>query len=118
MRSFIEEVGAVTTRWAAARGLRLGDVPPKPGPDRPFYLDIRLVGIPPLGPDSTPLSDKMATWKLRIRDNGPQFDLSAWGALHDGDDPILNPGIRTMTARSPDNTYTYTLGLNYLFVTL
>ncbi len=118
MRSFIEEVGAVTTRWAAARGLRLGDVPPKPGPDRPFYLDIRLVGIPPLGPNFTPLSDKMATWKLRIRDNGPQFDLSAWGALHDGDDPIHTPGIRAMTARSPDNTYTYTLGLNYLFITL
>jgi Na+-driven multidrug efflux pump len=118
MRRFIEEVGSVTTRWAAARGLRLGDTPRKPGPDRPFYLDIRLVGIPPLGPNFTPLSDKMATWKLRLRDNGHQFDLAEWGAIHKNDDPIEYAAIRAMTARSPENSYSYTLGLNYLFVTI
>ncbi len=118
MGRFIEEVGSVTTRWAAARGLRLGDVPKKPGPDRPFYLDIRLVSIPPLSPDFKPLSDKMATWKLRLRDNGHQFDLKEWGALHDGNDPIKNPAIHAMTERSPENSYSYTLGLNYLFITL
>jgi Na+-driven multidrug efflux pump len=118
MGRFIEEVGSVTTRWAAARGLRLGDALKKPGPDRPFYLDIRLVGIPPLSPDFKPLSDKMATWKLRLRDNGHQFDLKEWGALHDGNDPIKNPAIHAMTERSPENSYSYTLGLNYLFITL
>lgn len=101
---FIEEVGDVITLWAA-------DERKQP------LINIRLVGIPVFAEDGSPNMDKMGTWAIRVRDNLKPFDLDKWQAVH-SDANQRHVALHTIVKEAKESSYTYTMGLNYLFVTI
>lgn len=93
MAEYIEEIGGIVTLWGADSGKR-------------YYADFRLVGEPE--------SDK---WTIRVRDNSKQFDLQKWQTVH-SDVEQKNYAIRTVDQMAKDSNFSYTLEMNYLFLTL
>ena len=115
---FVEEMGTVITLWGNED-------------HKQHYTDIRLVGIPPIEngqqtientvvPDNAQSSlsnSQCTTWVLRIRDNCQQFDLEKWQAVHSDEEKTFK-AIHTVDKQAKETSYAYTLGLNYLFVTI
>ena len=80
-------------------------------------INIRLVGIPVFAEDGSPNMDKMGTWAIRVRDNLKPFDLDKWQAVH-SDANQRHVALHTIVKEAKESSYTYTMGLNYLFVTI
>ena len=101
---FVEEMGTVITLWGNED-------------HKQHYTDIRLVGIPVFSDDGTPKEKEIDRWVLRIRDNCQQFDLEKWQAVHSEEEKTFK-AIHTVDQQAKESSYAYTLGLNYLFVTI
>lgn len=104
MSQFIEELGDLITLWADDEG-------------RQPLINIRLVGIPVCAEDGSPKMDKMGDWVIRVRDNLKPFNLEKWQAVH-SDAEQRHVAIRTVVKDAKESSYTYTMGMNYLFVTI
>lgn len=52
-----------------------------------------------------------------MRDNLKPFDLDKWQAVH-SDANQRHVALHTIVKEAKESSYTYTMGLNYLFVTI
>ena len=72
---------------------------------------------------SPPNNSKLSTlnsqlsWTIRVRDDRKQFDLQKWQAVH-SEEEEKHVSIRTMDKMSKESSFAYTMGMNYLFVTI
>ena len=82
-----------------------------------LLINIRLVGIPVCAEDGSPKMDKMGSWAIRVRDNLKPFDLEKWQAVHSDADQ-RHVALHSLVRDAKESSYTYTMGMNYLFVTI
>jgi len=107
---FLVDLGEVLVLWGAEDSER-------------FHADIRLVCNPDNSQLSTHNNSKLSTlnsqlsWTIRVRDDRKQFDLQKWQAVH-SEEEEKHVSIRTMDKMSKESSFAYTMGMNYLFVTI
>ena len=107
---FLVDLGEVLVLWGVEDSER-------------FHADIRLVCNPDNSQLTTHNNSKLSTlnsqlsWTIRVRDDRKQFDLQKWQAVH-SEEEEKHVSIRTMDKMSKESSFAYTMGLNYLFVTI
>jgi len=102
---FVEEMGKIITQWAQDGGAK------------GYYADIRVVGIPILDEEGNPKEKEIDRWTLRVRDNNKHFDLEKWQEVH-SDEPKTRPAIHSVDEQAKESSYSYTMSMNYLIVTV
>lgn len=115
---FLVDLGEVLVLWGAEDSER-------------FHADIRLVCTPDNSQLSSPIDSRQRTSQRRndmgdsqlscticVRDDRKQFDLQKWQAVHSEEEEKKHVSIRTMDKTAKESSFAFTMGMNYLFVTI